>query len=492
MQRLGAGSREVLELHDRTLRAAFSDGVEIRTEGDSFFMAFESAPAAVAAAVAGQRSLALAEWPGGEQVRVRMGIHTGQPEVAGDNYMGLDVHRAARIAAAAHGGQVLISGSTHALAARDLPDGVSVRDLGHHRLKDLIAPERIYQLVIPDCLSEFPAIRSLDARPNNLPTAATSFVGRAEQVGEARRLLSSTRALTLTGPGGTGKTRLALEVGALELDSFADGVFFVPLAAISDPDLVAPTVAQVLGVREEAGRSIADALSGHLRDKRLLLILDNFEQVLEGATFVAAMLEGAPGVRVVMTSRAPLRIAGEQEFPVPPLGVGSPPQRGADGPLPEALLLFAERARAVDPSFQLKGTNQADVAAICARLDGLPLAIELAAARIRILSPRAILDRLDRRLDLLAGGARDLPARQRTLRGAIDWSFGLLSPPQRSLFACASSFVGGWTFQALEAVCVDADAAEDVFETLGVPHRAQPRNADGHGRRSLRHAGDHP
>lgn len=453
LQQFGSGFAEILETHQRLLRAAFSDGVEIGTEGDSFFVAFDSATKAVAAAVAAQVALAAHEWPAGRPVRVRMGLHTGQPSVAADNYVGLDVHRAARIAAAGHGGQVLISESTDALVRRDLPDGVTIRDLGQHRLKDLAVPEHLFQLVIPDLPADFPALRSLDARPNNLPTPPTSFVGRAALLVDARLLLSSARLLTFTGPGGSGKTRLALEVGALELGSFVDGVFLVPLATIRDADLVPSAVAQVLGVKE-AGRSISEAIIGRVRDAALFLILDNFEQVLAAASFVGEMLQAAPRLRILITSRTPLRIGGEQEFPVPPLEFHAPIQGDKDGhTLPEAVELFAERARAVDPSFRLTESNTAEVAAICSKLDGLPLAIELAAARVRVLGPKEILDRLDRRLDLLTGGTRDQPARQQTLRGAIDWSHDLLTAAEQSLFCRASVFVGGWSLEAMEAVC---------------------------------------
>lgn len=468
LQRLGSGFGEVLETHQRLLRAAFSDGVEIGTEGDSFFVAFDSATKAVAAAVAAQVALAGHLWPAGHPVRVRMGLHTGQPSVAADNYVGLDVHRAARIAAAGHGEQVLVSESTHTLVRRDLPDGVTIRDLGQHRLKDLAVPERLFQLVIPDLPADFPALRSLDARPNNLPTPPTSFVGRARQLADARRLLSSARLVTFTGPGGSGKTRLALEVGALELGNFADGVFLVPLAPISDADLVPSAVAQVLSVKEEPGRKISEAIVRRVRDATLLLILDNFEQVLPAASFVGEMLQAAPRLRILVTSRAPLRIGGEQECPVPPLEFTAPTQSVEDGQaLPEAVELFAERARAVDPSFRLTRSNLADVAAICSKLDGLPLAIELAAARVRVLSPNAILDHLDRRLDLLTGGTRDQPARQKTLRGAIDWSYDLLTAAERSLFCRTSVFVGGWSLEAMEAVCGEAAGTEtDPFQTL--------------------------
>src|SRR6266545_345391 len=373
----GEGYGDLLVDHRRKLREVFlrHGGVEVGTEGDAFFLAFPSAREAAAAA--GKAQEALGEGP----VRVRMGLHTGEAQVLDGTYVGIDVHRAARIAAVAHGGQVLVSQST-----RDLLDYGDLRDLGDHRLKDLTRPERLYQLGGGD----FPPLRSLNL--TNLPVQLTPLVGRDAEVAEVVDLLRSTRLLTLTGPGGTGKTRLASHVAAGVADRFPGGLWFVALAGVEDPKLVEPTIAHVVGA--------SDTLADHLRDKRSLLLLDNFEHVLDAAAGIGTLLQAADGVTIVVTSRAPLRLSAEREYPVPPL---------ADD---DAVALFAERARAVRPSFVVGDAS----AEICRRLDGLPLALELAAVRVKSLTASQILDRLDRRLDLLTGGVRDAPERQRTLR----------------------------------------------------------------------------
>jgi predicted ATPase/class 3 adenylate cyclase len=472
LNRLGERYTALLEDHGRLLRSAFSDagGYPVSTEGDSFFVVFQSAPAAVAGAVEAQRRLEGQEWPDGETVRVRMGLHTGEGRLGGDNYIGIDVHRAARITSAANGGQVLLSGSTHGLVEGSLPDGVTFRDLGQHRLKDLEAPERIFQLVISGLPDEFPPIRSLDARPNNLPTQLTSFVGRDRLIEEVNEALAGARLVTLTGPGGTGKTRLSIHLGQQLLSSFDHGVFFVPLAPITDPALVASTIAHNLGLAEEGTRPILDTLKEHLRDRELLLILDNFEQVAEAGPVVSDLLSKAPRLKVLLTSREVLRVSGEHELPVPPMEL---PDVAHLPPLDaltqyEAVSLFIQRAKAVHAGFMITDDNAPAVAEICARLDGLPLAIELAAARIRVLSPRAILTRLSDRLGLLTGGARDLPRRQQTLRDAIDWSYDLLDDPERMLFARLAVFVGGWSLEAAEAVCnAEGELPMDILDALG-------------------------
>ena len=457
LQHLGDEYPGLLSEHHRLLREAVdaADGVAIGTEGDSLFAAFGSASAAVGAAVAAQKALAAQLWPGGASVRVRMGLHTGEALIRDGTYVGLDVHRAARIAAVGHGGQVLLSESTRALVDQSLPDGVELRDLGRHRLKDLAQPERIYETVIAGLDSHFPALRSLDATPNNLPTQLTSFVGRTREVAEARRLLAGTRLLTLTGPGGTGKTRLSLQLAAEVIADYPDGVFFVQLGPIEDPGLVAPAIVQALGLREGVNQTPAEQLAEHLRNRRLLLALDNFEQVLPAAALVGDMLRASVGLRVVVTSRATLHLYGEREYEVPPMAL--PEVGGPVDPLTlpryESVALFLERATAVKPDFQITAGNAASVAEICSRLDGLPLAIELAAARVKLLPPQALLARLGRRLDTLDVGARDLPARQQTLRGAIAWSHDLLEPAARRLFACFSVFVGGATLESAEAIC---------------------------------------
>jgi predicted ATPase/class 3 adenylate cyclase len=490
LQRLGGRYADLLARHAEILRGAISEGrgTEVSTEGDSFFAVFPSPGGAVRAAVAAQRELAAEGWPDGEDVRVRMGIHTGEGTLGGENYVGMDVNRAARIAAAGHGGQVLVSGTTEALVDRSLPEGVSVRDLGEHRLKDLPEPERLLDLVIDGLPSEFPPPRTLDARPNNLPPQLTSFVGREDEVAAVRELLQAARLLTLTGPGGTGKTRLALRVAEDVLTDFADGAFFVDLSAVTDPALVPSAIAQALGVAEIADRPILDAVTEHLREREVLLILDNFEQVVEAAPVVEDLLSAASRLKVVVTSRVVLSARGEHEYPVPPLEPPStevlPDLAALEGV--EAVQLFTERARAASPAFRLTEENAPAVAEITARLDGLPLAIELAATRTKVLSPEQMLPRLDRRLAVLTSGARTLPERQRTLRGAIAWSYDYLEPAEQRLFTRLSTFTGGWTLDAAEAVCVPEELGIDLLDGLSSlvdkslvrrsePQAAQPR-----------------
>jgi predicted ATPase/class 3 adenylate cyclase len=462
---------EVLEVHTETLRRAFGKGHEVRIEGDALFMVFATAQDALEAAAASQRQLAAATFPHGAVVRVRMGMHTGEgtpaSERAGADYVGIDVHRAARIAAIAHGGQVLTSGATRMLAGDDLPPGVTLRDLGEHRLKDLTQPERIFQLLIEGCPSEFPALRTLDRTPNNLPTQLTTFIGREKEIREGLKLLDRTRLLTLTGPGGTGKTRLSLQLAAEAAASFPDGAFWIPLAPISDPELVPSTIAHSLGVQVSGSELPIDRVTEHLHGKRLLLVLDNFEQILPAVATVSALLDAAPDLKVVASSRAPLRISGEQELPVPPLELPDPERLPSIEVLAQsdAVRLFIERARAVKPDFMVTAENAAAVAEIVFHLDGLPLAIELAAARIKLLTPQAMLPRLKQGLDLLASGARDRTDRQRTLRGAIAWSYDLLDDGMKRLFARCAVFVGGAQLEELEAVCgPSAEIGRDVLD----------------------------
>jgi len=468
LQRLGERYTSLLEDHGEILRSAFraAGGYPVSTEGDSFFVVFQSAPAAVSGAAEAQRALDAHSWPDREAVRVRMGLHTGEGKLGGENYIGIDVHRAARITSAGHGGQVLMSGSTRALVEGSLPSGLSVRDLGRHRLKDLENAEHLFQLIGEGLPQEFPPLRSLDARPNNLPGQLTSFVGRAREIEGIREALAGTRLLTLTGPGGTGKTRLSIQVGMELLGTFEHGVFFVPLASIEDPGLVLSTIAHTLGLAEET-RPIVETLTEHLRDKELLLILDNFEQITGAGPMVADLLQAAPRLKGLVTSRAVLHVTGEQEYPVPPLQL---PDVEHLPPLDvlsqyEAVSLFIQRAKAVHPGFAVTDENAPAVAEICTRLDGLPLAIELAAARVRVLAPDSILERLHHRLTLLTGGARDLPRRQQTLRDAIGWSYDLLDEPERILFARLSTFVGGSSLEAAEAVCAP-DLGIDILDGL--------------------------
>ncbi len=466
---LGAAWRAVVETHNRILRDAVREagGVDVRTEGDSMFAVFESATAAAAAAVRAQRELAAEPWPA--PVRVRMGLHTGEGDPGGDDYVGIDVHRAARIAAAGHGGQILLSRPTRALIEQQLPDGVAVRELGRHRLKDLANTEELSDLVVDGLPSEFPPPRTLDA-PSGLPTPLTSFVGRERELAQIGELLTGTRLLTLTGPGGCGKTRLAIESARRAMPSFPDGAFFVELAPITDPELVHPTIARSLGVREDPGRPIREAVEDALRERETLLVLDNFEQILPAAPFVTDLLRVAPGLRVLVTSRAALRLSGEQELPVPPLRMPDPAGLRPDEMLSEfeAVSLFVQRGAAVAPGFALTETNAAAIAEVCARLDGLPLAIELAASRVKLISPADMLRRLERRLAVLIGGPQDLPARQRALRETIRWSYDLLEPPEQRLFGRLSVFLGGWTLEAAEAVTDPAgELGIDTLSGLG-------------------------
>ncbi len=473
----------ILERHGELLRGAFEGlgAVEVGTEGDSFFVVFPGAPDAVAAAVAAQRALAAEPWAPNTDVRVRMGMHTGEASFSSSTYAGLNVHRASRVAGVAHGGQVLISDATRALATDALPEGVTLRDLGMHRLKDLEHPERLWQLVIPGLPSEFPPIASPGVTPHNLPTRVTTFLGREREIAEVAELLARSRLLTLTGPGGTGKTRLSLEVAARALEGHPDGVFFVELAPITEPELVVATIAQELGLPDRGGVSATDRLAEHLGEGRVLLVLDNFEQVTAAAPEVASLLASAPNLRLLISSRSALRVSGEQEYPVPPLGLPDPERLPPLDQLSqfEAVALFIERARAVKPEFQVTNENAPAVAQICVRLDGLPLAIELAAARIRIFTPQAMLGRLDRRLGLAAGGGRDLPERQQTLRDAIAWSHDMLDEGDRALFAGLSVFVGGASLDAIERVCGEELEGDPLDALTSLVEKSLVRQAEG-------------
>jgi predicted ATPase/class 3 adenylate cyclase len=485
---LGTGPyRDVRERHRELLRAAFAahGGHEQSTEGDSFFLIFRLAGDAVRAAIDAQRAIAAEPWPDGGAVRVRMGLHTGDVESSGDDVIGYAINRTARIAGVAHGGQVLLSHATRAVVADQLPDGATLRDLGVHRLKDLREPEPLAQLVIDGLPDTFPPLRSLDARPNNLPTQLTTFVGRDSELAEAGALLRATRLLTLTGPGGTGKTRLSLQIAAAAADEFPDGVWFVALDAVRDPELVAPTIARTLGLADnKSGRSI-DLLVDEIGDGRVLLVLDNFEQVIAAGPDIADLLRRCPNLRCLVTTRIPLRVSGEQEYPVP--GLPAPPDTTRLSEverlnLPrglrefdietlaqfEAVRLFIARATAIRPAFTVTNANAPAVAGIAARLHGMPLAIELAAARVKLLTPDQILARLEQHLDVLTAGSRDLPERQQTLRGAIAWSYDLLEEGARRLLDRLSVFRGGFDLEMAERVCGPADEiGGDMVERIG-------------------------
>jgi predicted ATPase/class 3 adenylate cyclase len=468
---LGDRWPDVLDEHHDILRTAIRShgGIDVGTEGDAFFAVFTSAVDAIVACADAQRALADHEWPADGRIEARMGMHTGEGRLGGSNYVGLDVHLAARIGAAAHGGQVLVSETTRSLVVDKLPDGLTFRDLGAHRLKDFDEPRHVFQLVIAGLPQEFPSIRSREI-PTNLPIRLTTFVGRGREVAEIGELLDSARLVTLTGPGGTGKTRLALKAASEVLHRFRDGVFFVDLAPITNPALVPSAILTTVGPRGGAGpRSELERLQIELRDREILLVLDNFEQVIDGAPSVGAILAAAQRVRVLATSRAPLRLDGEREVPVAPLDI--PGIAGIMSPRDvsrfEAVALFAERARAIDPAFAIDESNAGVIVEICRRLDGLPLAIELAASRLRVLSPPALLERLDRALPLLSGGPRDWPDRQRTLRDAIDWSYRLLPPVVATLFGRLCVFAGGFTIAAAESVCDPKGAIETgILETV--------------------------
>jgi predicted ATPase/class 3 adenylate cyclase len=466
LSRLGDRYGEALSDHRVLLRAAFEawHGREIDTEGDAFFVVFETAADAVSCCLAAQRALAAHDWPGGDAVRVRIGLHSGEPTRHEDGYIGMDVHRAARIAATAHGGQVVLSEATLQRAG-PLPDGASVRDLGFHRLKDIGAPERIYQLAGPGLPEDFPALKSLGTH-TSLPAPATPLVGRDDELERLLAVISQpdVRLVTLTGPGGVGKTRLSLAAAAALDHAFPHGVFFVALAAVRDSDLVWKTLAGDLNVDGDGSAAVLE----HLRNRRMLLVLDNLEQLDGAGEIVAELAVAAPGLVVLATSRGPLYVRGEHEFPVPPLDVA----RDADVDTvaaSAAVRLFAQQAAMVRPGFAITADNAADVAAICRRLDGLPLAIELAASRVRLLTPRALLARLGQSLGLAAAEA-GRPSRQQTLRNIVAWSYELLTPGTAQVFRRMSVFAGGCDLCALDAVALAGDAGLDPLDLVAALH----------------------
>ncbi|MBI3998211.1 MAG: adenylate/guanylate cyclase domain-containing protein, partial [Armatimonadetes bacterium] len=467
---------QVLADHRRLLRAAFAagGGDEIETQGDGFLVAFQSARDAILTTVAAQRAVGSHPWPEGAAVRVRMGLHTTEAASTGEvQYAGLGIHRAARICSVGWGGQILLSRITAGLIESDLPEGAGLRDLGEHRLKDLQRPEQIYQLFHPDLPADFPPLRSMTTFTTNLPIQLTSFIGREHEIDELTRALRTARLLTLTGSGGVGKTRLALQVAAEMLEEFLGGVWLVELAGLSDPSFVPQAVASTLGAREKPGRPPAETLVEHLASSSVLLLLDNCEHVLSACGHLAdRLLRRCPNVRIMATSQQGLGISGEFTYRVPSLA--SPDLQRVpsveDLARYEAVRLFVERAVYRQPRFQLTDRNASAVAQVCHRLDGIPLAIELAVARLNGLSVEQIATRLDDRFRLLTGGSRTALPRQQTLKGAIDWSYSLLSEKEQALLRRLSVFAGGCSLETAEAVCagagIDTDEILDLLTGL--------------------------
>ena len=478
-----------LARHDAILRLVIEahHGYIFKTMGDAFYAAFANAPQAVSAALEAQRALHTENW-GETAIKVRMGLHTGAVETRDNDYFGPPLNRVARLMAAGHGEQTLLSAATKELLQNHLPDDANLRDMGERRLKDLTRPEHIYQLLVPDLPAEFPPLKTLDTFRTNLPAQLTSFIGRKKEIAAVKQLISPSpfpigtirqergmsgdgaRITTLTGPGGTGKTRLSLQVASDLLDSFPDGVWFVEFAPLADPALVTQTVLTSLGLREETGRPLLDALIDYLREKKALLILDNCEHLVEtSAQLAEALLQACPNLRLLVSSREALGIAGETAYRVPSLAI--PDARLAQSAKNimqcEATRLFIERAQTALPTFAITNENASAIAHICARLDGIPLAIELAAARVKMLKVEQIAERLDDRFRLLTGGSRTALPRQQTLRALIDWSYDLLSEPERTFLRRLSVFAGGWTLEATEETCGgDQLPAFDILDLL--------------------------
>jgi predicted ATPase/class 3 adenylate cyclase len=474
LHRLGNRYAQVLAAHRAIVRDAVRefDGREIDTAGDGFFLAFQRARDAVAAAVTIQRRMANTVWPDDADVRVRMGLHTGEPVWSAEGYVGLDVHRAARICSTAYGAQVLLSNSTRHLVEHDLPEGVSLRDLGAHRLKDLSEPEQLFQLVITGIRSDFPPPGPVSSGLLNFPAIPGRLIGRERDVDTVRSQLlrEDVRLITLTGPGGTGKTRLSIAAAESAASAFEHGACFVPLSALTEPQLLPAAIANAIGIPESPSRTTIDVVAEHLRARRMLIVLDNFEQIVSAAPVIAELLFRCASLKMLVTSRIVLHLTGEHEYPVSPLALpdATEPENAVALRGSPAVALFVERARAVRPDFDLDDDNSSAVRELCVRLDGLPLALELAAARIRLFSPQALLGRLGRRLDLLKGGARDLPARHQTLRQAIAWSYELLEPAEQKLFRRLAVFMGSFSIDAAEAVCTAAGPVDiDVFDGIG-------------------------
>ncbi len=477
LEELGDAYATLLSDHHRLVSEAITrhGGSHVDAAGDGLFVSFPTARAALLASIDAQRAIGSHRWPEAADVRVRMGLHTGEPMSAASGYVGIDVHRAARICAAGHGGQILVSEAAHALLGSALPDGVSFRDLGAHRLKDLAAPIRLYQVLAPELADDFPSVRSLDTLPNNLPHQLSTFVGRTQEIADAEARLATTSILTLTGPGGVGKTRLALEVGAQVVDAFPDGVWFVELGTLDDGTLIGDTIASALELKH-ANAGATPVLVEALSERRMLMILDNCEHLLDPIVEIAdALLRRCKDLRIIATSREALGMAGEALMPVPSMSLPEP--GGADSPeglehlaTCDAVRLFLDRGRSVMPGFGLTEENADAIAQICLRLDGIPLAVELAAARVRSLPPHQIATRLDHRFRLLTGGSRTALPRHRTLRAAMDWSFDMLPEAEQALLPRLSAFAGSFSLDAAEAVAsggpVDRDEMIDLLARL--------------------------
>ena len=472
LQEVGdAGYGQALADHRALLRHAFEarNGHEVETQGDGFLAVFQSARDAITAALEAQRGLVGHGWPTKHPVRVRMGLHTGEAITADAGYVGLDVHRAARICSVGHGGQILLSEATRAIIENDLSDGVILRDLGEHRLKDLARPHRLFQIVAHDLPADFPPLKSLNALPNNLAIQLSSFIGREREIARIKEQLATARLLTLTGVGGCGKTRLALQVAAEVLDDFQDGVWLIELAAVTDPALISQTVASSLRIREQPGRPILTTLSDHLQLKQLLLLLDNCEHLLSGCAHLAdTLLRRCPHLRILVTSREALRIDGESTYAISPLSLpprGQSPSVGAITQY-EAVRLFIDRLSAARPSFRATEQNAEAIGHICHRVDGIPLALELAAGRAKAFSVDQIASRLDDQFRFLTGGSRTSLAHHQTLKATIDWSYDLLSLNEKSLFQRLAVFRGGFTLQAAESVCATEETTEAEIADL--------------------------
>ncbi|HRI15203.1 MAG TPA: adenylate/guanylate cyclase domain-containing protein [Verrucomicrobiota bacterium] len=464
-----------LAQHDAMMRAVFAEhrGYVFKTMGDAFCVAFGNAGDAVVAAVEAQRRLTAAVWEETGPLRVRMALHTGGAEQRDGDYFGPTLNRVARVLSAGHGGQTLLSSATADRVRLEISPDMTLRDLGERRLKDLSRPERIFQVVVRDLPAEFPPLRSLEVLPNNLPAQVTSFVGRAREMAEVKRMLGTSRLVTLTGPGGTGKTRLSLQVAAEVLENFPHGVWLAELATVTDPELVPEAVAEALDIRTEAGRTASTTLLDALRARHLLLVLDNCEHLIAAcASLAAALLSRCPEVRILASSREPLNIAGESLWLVPALPsaeFSDTPQHPEFSELAqlESVQLFVDRAAAVRPGFVLTPENAGVIAEICWRLDGIPLAIELAAARIKLLPLNQILERLDDRFRFLTGGNRAALPRQQTLGALIEWSHDLLTEPERTLLRRLVVFVGGRTLEMVEDVCSgEGIERHQVFDLL--------------------------